>query len=107
MRTFLAGAIATLVLTMPAAAAPPKSCAYKFVGTWAYPGGTTVVLANGTALPKCAPCVPVQYWTCSGNTYTFSNPGGATWSATLSADGRQLIGTVTATRVGGAPRSKR
>jgi hypothetical protein len=49
-------------------------------------------------------CVPTQTWTCSGNTYLFSNSGPpGQFSATLSADGRQLIGGGTvATRVGGA-----
>lgn len=82
-------------------AAPPASCAYKFIGTWAYPGGVTVVAPGGSAYPKCPMCIPVQTWTCSGNTYFFQGPG--SHSATLSPDGRQLIGGgVVATRVGGA-----
>jgi hypothetical protein len=86
-------------------AAPPASCASKFVGTWAYPGGVTEVRADGTAYPKCPMCVPMQTWTCSGNTYFFNNPG--SYTATLSPDGRQLIGTVTATRIGGSVRAPR
>jgi hypothetical protein len=87
-----------------ASAAPPASCAYKFVGTWVYPGGTTVIAPGGVSYPKCAMCVPTQTWTCQGNTYLFSNSGPpGQFSATLSADGRQLIGGgVVATRVGGA-----
>lgn len=90
-----------------ALAAPPASCANKFVGTWTYAGGTTVVAANGVAYPKCAMCVATQNWTCQGNTYFFSNSGPpGQFSATLSADGRQLIGGgVVATRVGGAANS--
>jgi len=89
-----------------AAAAPPASCAHKFVGTWVYAGGTTVIAPGGTAYPKCAMCVPTQTWTCQGNTYLFSNSGPpGQFSATLSPDGRQLIGGgVVATRVGGAAR---
>lgn len=89
-----------------ALAAPPASCAYKFIGTWVYAGGTTVVSAGGVAFPKCAMCVPTQTWTCQGNTYLFSNSGPpGQFSATLSADGRQLIsGGIVATRVGGAAR---
>jgi hypothetical protein len=52
--------------------------------------------------------VPTQTWTCQGNTYLFSNSGPpGQFSATLSADGRQLIGGGTvATRVGGAAAKK-
>jgi hypothetical protein len=87
-------------------AAPPASCARKFIGTWVYPGGTTVVAPGGIAYPKCPMCVPTQTWTCQGNTYLFSNSGPpGQFSATLSADGRQLIGGSTAaTRVGGPAR---
>jgi hypothetical protein len=95
------------LLVLPAgvaSAAPPASCAHKFIGTWVYPGGTTVVAPGGIAYPKCAMCVPTQTWTCQGSTYLFSNSGPpGEFSATLSADGRQLIGSgVVATRVGGA-----
>lgn len=86
-----------------AEAAPPSSCASKFVGTWTYPGGTTVIAPNGLAYPKCPMCVPTQTWTCQGNTYLFSNSGPpGQFTATLSADGRQLTGGGTiATKVGG------
>ena len=87
-----------------ASAAPPASCAQKFIGTWVYPGGTTVIAPGGIAYPKCAMCVPTQTWTCQGSAYLFSNSGPpGQFSATLSPDGRQLIGGgVVATRVGGA-----
>ena len=100
----LACAAILAVSLSSASAAPPASCASKFVGTWVYPGGTTVVAPGGMAYPKCPMCVPTQTWTCSGNTYLFSNSGPpGQFSATLSADGRQLIGGGTvATRVGGA-----
>jgi hypothetical protein len=103
-RMLAAGLLATLSISL-ASAAPPSSCASKFVGTWAYPGGVTDVRADGTAYPHCPMCVPMQTWTCSGNTYFFNGPG--SYTATLSPDGQQLIGSVTATRVGGrssAPR---
>ncbi len=89
-----------------ASAAPPSTCAYKFIGTWVYAGGTTVVASGGIAYPKCPMCVATQTWTCSGNTYLFSNSGPpGQFSATLSADGRRLIGSgPVATRVGSAPK---
>lgn len=80
---------------------PPASCRNLFVGTWTYFGGSTVINPDGTANPSIG--VPVQYWTCSGRVYTFSNPGGQTYSSTLSEDGTKLVGAGTATRVGPAP----
>lgn len=104
-RWLLVAAVLTALME-DAAAAPPASCARKFIGTWVYAGGTTVVAPGGIAYPKCPMCVPTQTWTCQGNTYLFSNSGPpGQFSATLSADGRQLIGSgVVATRVGGAAR---
>ncbi len=105
MSKFRLAAIGGLLVsaTLPAFAMPPKSCAAKFVGTWAYSGGTTVVNADGTANPQCFLCVPVQTWTCNGNTYIITGP--TTYQATLSADGRQLIGAAgVATLVSGGER---
>ena len=89
------------MVTIPAcfvSAAPPPSCAYKYIGTWVYPGGTTVVAPGGTAYPKCPFCVATQTWTCSGNTYYFDGV-----TATLSPNGRKLFSPgIVATRIGGA-----
>ena len=86
----------------PADAAPPASCARKFVGVWTYPGGTTRVDADGTAYPTCFMCVTKQSWTCNGDTYYFES-GGIKFTAILSAGGTQLVGSgVTATRADGA-----
>ncbi len=79
-------------------AAPPASCRDKFVGTWKYFGGSTVIRPDGTAIPSIG--VKYQTWTCNGNQYIFSNPDGQTWTSTLSADGNKLVGAGTATRVG-------
>jgi len=92
-----------------ASAAPPASCAGKFVGTW-----TVRVLATGQTYPSvlspsgighasCPACTPTGTWTCSGNTLTvFVN--GISASQTLSADGRTLTGPCcVSTRVGRAP----
>lgn len=95
--------VAAFFHATPVFAAPPSSCAGKFVGTWSYPGGTTRVNADGTAHPKCPMCVGVQTWTCSGNTYIITSP--TSYSATLSPDGRRLVGgSITAVRVGGTPK---
>ncbi len=104
-RHLLTAAIGGLLVsaTLPAFAMPPKSCAAKFVGTWSYSGGTTVVNADGTANPQCFLCVPVQTWTCNGNTYIITGP--TTYQATLTPDGRQMVGSAgVATRVSGGER---
>lgn len=105
MLRFALGALFSLATT--SALAQPASCAGKFIGTWVYPGGTTVVAPGGMAYPKCPMCVPTQTWTCRGNTYLFSNSGPpGQFSATLTPDGKMAIGStgIVATRVGGAAR---
>lgn len=91
---------------LAAAAEPPSSCADKFVGTWSFPGGTTTVMANGLAYPRCTFCVAVQTWTCQGDTYLFSNSGPpGQFSATL-IDSNRMSGNggrIISTRVGPAP----
>ena len=65
-----------------------------------YPGGSTTVLANGTAKPKCPFCFGVQSWTCSGNTYLFSNAGPpGQFTATLIAPDKMQYSGGVATRV--------
>lgn len=97
----LLGAALSAALIDHAWAAPPASCAKKFVGTWAYAIGTTRVTADGNAYPKCASCVGHQTWTCEGNTFILLSPTPA--RGTLSADGRTMSGSWgVSTRVGGA-----
>jgi hypothetical protein len=94
-------AVALTGLSKPVPAAPPASCVNKFVGVWSYAGGTTRVNADGTANPTCVMCVAVQTWTCSGNTYTITGP--TSYTATLTPDGRQMVGSAgIAVRSGGA-----
>ncbi len=90
-----------------AVAAPPSSCASKFVGTWAFPGGVGTISPNGLAYPHCPMCVPVQTWSCQGNTYLFSNSGPpGEFSATLIDSNHMQGSTGIATRVGGAAAAK-
>ena len=99
--TFAALAATSFLVETSASAAPPASCAWKFVGTWAWAGGTGRLTADGKAYPTCAMCVAVMTWTCSGNTYIITSPVYAT--ATLSPDGRTMSGSSgVSTRIGGA-----
>lgn len=109
--TALAALAAFALYVAPADAAPPRSCAAKFVGVWRNAAQNsnwieTRVHANGTATPVCVPqssCVAVQQWTCEGNVYRFSNDnfGATRWEATLSPDGSRLeTGGTVAIRAG-------
>lgn len=95
----------------PANAAPPASCASKFVGSWIVRVNATgqtypaEVYANGRGHVTCPMCTPGGSWTCSGNTYFYTVDNGVSGQATLSADGRTTVGACcTSTRVGPVPR---
>src|ERR1051326_7818988 len=103
MKYIVGSAVALAIATCtPAVAAPPANCASKFVGTWSYAGGVTVVSPNGLAYPKCPMCVSVQTWTCQGNTFLFSNSGPpGQFSGTLIDPNHVQGPSWVATRVGG------
>jgi hypothetical protein len=95
----------------PADAAPPASCASKFVGSWMVRVNATgqtypaQIFANGRSHATCPLCTPGGSWTCSGNTISYTVDNGATGQATLSEDGRTTTGgCCTSTRMGPAPR---
>lgn len=57
---------------------PPADCGYKFVGSWTvyssvgtYP---VTIRPDGTSTAHCSFCMPVQRWTCSGDTYVVLDP---------------------------------
>lgn len=109
MRSLIA---CTLLLTsiLPAGAAPPSSCAGKFIGEWRHSGGNRgSVKADGRALcSEHVACVQGT-WTCSGNVLTYTNSAG-TWDYTLAPDGKSMSangGAAVATRIGAAPASAR
>ncbi|MET3336883.1 hypothetical protein ABIF61_005407 [Bradyrhizobium japonicum] len=87
----------------PVAAAPPASCAGKFVGRWTHTGGNnSTVTADGRATCEDhAFCVKGEHtWTCDGNVFIYTNSVG-TWNYTLAPDGRTMsVGTAVATRSG-------
>lgn len=92
----------------PASAAPPASCAGKFVGTWSVTvlatGQTyrSQIRADGTLSSACPLCPAVQTWTCSGNTFILTSPVHHTH--TISPDGRRMAGgCCSSVRIGGAP----
>jgi hypothetical protein len=91
-----------------AAAQGPPGCMARFAGSWmvtvvatgqTYP---SQIFPNGTLSSTCPFCMPVQNWTCNGNTFMLLTPVAHTH--TLSADGRTMSGgCCSLVRVGPAP----
>ena len=109
---FAAGLLAAsfwLAVT-PADAAPPASCASKFVGSWTvrveatgqtYPA---VISPDGRTHVTCPMCTPGGSWSCSGDTITVNVDNGVTTQHRLHTDGRTMSGgCCTITRSGAAP----
>lgn len=109
MRSLIATAL-LLASIAPSFAAPPSSCAGKFVGQWSHTGGNKAfVTADGRATcTEHAFCVKGEHtWTCSGNVFVYTNAVG-TWNYTLAPDGRTMsVGSAVATRLGPVPASAR
>jgi hypothetical protein len=89
-------------------AAPPASCASKFVGTWTVRVNATgqtyplIIRPNGTTHITCPLCPSEGTWTCEGNVFRGLEPVSTT--STLSADARTLVGSCcTIARVGAPP----
>jgi len=110
MRHLIATSLLLATLA-PAAAAPPSSCAGKFIGEWRHSGSGNrgSVKADGRALCSEHPACVQGTWTCSGNVFTYTNSVG-TWDYTLAPDGKSMStngGAAVATRIGSAPASAR
>jgi hypothetical protein len=93
-----------------ASAAPPASCAGKFVGSWTVRVDATgqtypsLILPNGRTQVTCPMCTPGGTWTCAGDTITVNVDNGVTTQHRLHADGRTMSGgCCTITRSGPAP----
>ncbi|WP_027526625.1 hypothetical protein [Bradyrhizobium sp. Ec3.3] len=67
-----------LICAAPAEAAPPASCAGKFIGVWTHQGiagimSTSTILGDGRALCSDNSACVQGTWTCSGNVLTYDN----------------------------------
>ncbi|WP_407122349.1 hypothetical protein [Bradyrhizobium sp. STM 3561] len=106
MRFLLCLPFAAAVFVTPAFAAPPASCASKFVGEWRHSGGNKGTLtADGRAIcSEHAACQAEGTWTCSGNNLTYTTSLGS-WVYTLQPDGSITAngGIARAVRIGRAP----
>lgn len=97
----VAGVVAFALIAGPALAAPPSSCASKFVGTWQH--GTSnigTLKPDGQALCTSNPFCVQGAWTCSGNSLTYTNSAG-TYVYTLQSDAVMTYGSIEVTRIGG------
>lgn len=100
-----------LTCAAPAGAAPPSSCAAKFIGEWRHSGSGNrgTVTPDGRALCSEHPSCVQGTWTCSGNVLTYTNSLGS-WDYTLAPDGKSMStngGAAVATRIGAVPASAR
>ncbi|QQO19872.1 hypothetical protein JJB98_08110 [Bradyrhizobium diazoefficiens] len=100
-----------LTCAAPAGAAPPSSCAAKFIGDWRHSGSGNrgTVTPDGRALCSEHPACTQGTWTCSGNVFTYTNSLG-TWNYTLEPDGKSMStngGAAVAVRLGPVPASAR
>lgn len=106
MRYLVSLPFAAAVFVTPAFAAPPASCASKFIGEWRHSGGNKGTLtADGRAIcSEHAACQAEGTWTCSGNNMTYTTSLGS-WVYTLQPDGSITAngGIARAVRIGRAP----
>src|SRR6266849_83709 len=98
-----------LITSANASAAPPSSCAGKFVGVWRHNGigqtNKTTLTADGTAACSENPACMQGTWTCNGNVLTYYN-GIYPTEYTLHPSGIMTArGGITVTRLGRAPAS--
>jgi hypothetical protein len=108
MRSLIASSLLLASLSS-ASAAPPSSCASKFIGEWRHSGSGNrgSVLPDGRALCSEHPACVQGTWTCEGNVLTYTNSLGS-WNYTLAPDGRTMsTGSAVSTRIGPVPASAR
>jgi hypothetical protein len=114
MKHFSAGALIAVVCAFAstfAQAAPPSSCAGKFIGDWRHSGSGNrgILKRDGQALCTEHPACVQGTWTCSGNVLMYTNSMG-TWNYTLAPDGKSMSangGAAVAVRLGPVPASAR
>ena len=96
----LVGMVFALIVG-PVLAAPPSSCAGKFIGSWQH--GTSnmgTLTPDGQALCSGNPFCTQGTWTCEGNSLTYKNSAG-TYVYTLQSPGVMTYGSIVVTRIGG------
>ena len=101
-----------LTASTAALARPPKSCAWKFVGSWIHHGmgmsNKIRLTADGRAICSGNIACGKGTWTCSGNKEIYSN-GLYSTVYTLRPNGTMTArgGALVVTRVGAHPRTRR
>ena len=96
------GTSALILVAGSAIAAPPSSCARKFVGTWQHSTSNIATLTlDGRAICSGNPFCQQGTWTCNGNDLTYTNSSG-TFVYTLQPSGVMTYGSIVVTRIGGS-----
>lgn len=95
--------IALVFFQTNALAAPPASCAHKFIGKWQHGTSNQADLTpDGRAICSGNPFCTQGTWTCSGDSLTYTTSAG-TYVYTLQPSGVMTYGSITVTRIGPAP----
>ena len=85
-----------------ALAAPPSSCANKFIGKWQHGTSNIADLTpDGRAICSGNPFCSQGTWTCSGDSLAYTTSAG-TYVYTLQPSGVMTYGSVVVTRIGGS-----
>jgi hypothetical protein len=85
-----------------ALAAPPSSCANKFIGKWQHGTSNVADLTpDGRAICSGNPFCSQGTWTCSGDSLTYTTSAG-TYVYTLQPSGVMTYGSVVVTRIRGS-----
>ena len=94
---------ALVFLQSNAFAAPPASCAHKFIGKWQHGTSNQAELTpDGQAICSGNPFCTQGTWTCNGDNLIYTTSAG-TYVYTLQPSGVMTYGSITVTRIGPAP----
>lgn len=86
-----------------ALAAPPASCANKFIGKWQHGTSNIADLTpDGQAICSGNPFCTQGTWTCNGDSLTYTTSAG-TYVYTLQPSGVMTYGSIVVTRIGPPP----
>jgi hypothetical protein len=97
--------IACIFTVGNALAAPPASCANKFIGKWQHGTSNIADLTpDGQAICSGNPFCTQGTWTCNGDSLTYTTSAG-TYVYTLQPSGVMTYNSIVVTRIGPAPSS--
>ena len=103
LRLIIFIALTSFFVQRTASAAPPASCAHKFIGKWQHGTSNQADLTpDGRAICSGNPFCTQGTWTCNGDSLTYTTSAG-TYVYMLQPSGVMTYGSITVTRIGPAP----